>query len=150
MWVRGREYTLVAAINEATAEVKYFVTNTTTTPPARLLAVGFRRATIEHSFRIAKSEAGLAHYEGRQYVGLVRHLVMALVALGFVAEHTERLRGEKPAGDGGAGVPGVESLVPGGVATPPESSASTPCRRRDPLPPASERAGHAVPQETAA
>ena len=150
VWVANGWHRLVTAINEATGEVKYFVTNAVDEPLERVLRVAFRRATVEHAFRLGKQEAGLMHYEGRQYVGLVRHLVMALVALGFVAEHTERLRGEKPAGDGGAGVPGVESLVPGGVATPPESSASTPCRRRDPLPPASERAGHAVPQETAA
>src|SRR5204862_870008 len=31
-WVRGRAYSLVVAVNEATAEVKYFVTNATTEP----------------------------------------------------------------------------------------------------------------------
>ena len=61
---------MVAAIHEATAEVKYFVTNATEAPVARVLAVAFRRATVEHSFRVAKTEAGLTHYEGRQYVGL--------------------------------------------------------------------------------
>jgi hypothetical protein len=66
---------------------------------------------VKHAFRVAKQEAGLMHYEGRQYVGLVRHLVMALVVLGFAAEKTERLRGEKPGGDGGAGVPGVEPAL---------------------------------------
>ena len=65
-----------------------------------MLAVAFRRATVEHAFRLAKQEAGLMHYEGRDYTGLIRHLTLALVVLGFVAAHTERLRGEKPAGDG--------------------------------------------------
>ena len=150
VWVRGREYTLVAAINEATAEVKYFVTNTTTTPPARLLAVGFRRATIEHSFRIAKSEAGLAHYEGRQYVGLIRHLTLALVVLGFVSVHTDRLRGEKTAGDDGAGVPGAEREVRRPVPPPTRDAAAPAHGRGHSLPPASQRAGRQVPQETAA
>jgi hypothetical protein len=50
-------------------------------------------------------------YEGRHYTGLVRHLTLALVVLGFVATHTERLRGEKPGGDGGTGVPGTESAL---------------------------------------
>jgi SRSO17 transposase len=107
----GCEWTLVAAINESTAEVKYLVTNATAAPLSRVLAVAFRRATIEHSFRVAKSEAGLAHYEGRQWVGLVRHLILSLVVLGFVSEHTDRLRGEKPAGDDGASVPGVEHAM---------------------------------------
>lgn len=143
-------YTLVVAINEATAEVKYFVTNATTESLKRVLAVAFRRATIEHSFRVAKSEAGLTHYEGRQWVGLVRHLVLTLVVLGFVSIHTDRLRGEKPAGDAGAGVPGVERAVCGGVPAASGHTAGPPCGRGDPLPPATQRAGHAVAQETAA
>ena len=110
---RDRDYTLVAAVNEATAEVKYFVTNATAEPLARVLPVAFRRATIEHGFRVAKPEAGLTHYEGRQYVGLMRHLILALIVMGFVSIHTDRLRGEKPAGDDGAGVPGVERAVRG-------------------------------------
>jgi hypothetical protein len=45
--VRGRDYLLVAAINEATAEVKYFVTNAAQETVQRLLEVAFRRATVE-------------------------------------------------------------------------------------------------------
>ena len=148
--VGERSYTLAVAINESTAEVKYFVTNATTAPLARVLAVAFRRATIEHSFRVAKTEAGLTHYEGRQWLGLVRHLVLSLVVLGFVSIHTDRLRGEKPAGDDGAGGPGVERPVRGTV---PEASgdATAPAHGRGhPLPPASQRAGHPVAQEAAA
>ena len=62
-----------------------------------MLAVAFRRWAVEHAFRLGKQEAGLMHYEGRDYTGLLRHLTLALVVLGFVATHTERLRGEKPA-----------------------------------------------------
>jgi len=54
--VRGPGYTLVVAINEATAEVKYFVTNATAEPMGRVLPVAFRRATVAHSFRGAKAE----------------------------------------------------------------------------------------------
>lgn len=117
VWVADREHTLVAAVNEATGEVKYFVTNATTAPLARVLAVAFRRWTVEHAFRLGKQEAGLMDYEGRNYTGLVRHLTLALVVLGFVATHTERLRGEKPGGNGGTGVPGAEPAVPGRVPT---------------------------------
>ena len=62
-------------------------------------------------FRLGKQEAGLMDYEGRNYTGLMRHLTLALIVLGFVATHTERLRGEKPTGDGRAGVPGAEPAV---------------------------------------
>ena len=146
----GRSYTLVAAINEATAEVKYFVTNAMAEPLRRILAVAFRRATIEHAFRVAKSEAGLTHYEGRQYVGLVRHLILSLVVLGFVSVHTDRLRGEKPAGDDGAGVPGVERAVRCAIPPPPRGARDAAHRRGDPLPPTEERTGHEVAQEAAA
>jgi SRSO17 transposase len=100
---------LVVARNAATGEVKYLVTNA----PARvglgpLLKVAFARWNVEHCIRVAKAEIGLTHFEGRSYVGLMRHLVLCLAALGFVALHTERLRGEKPGGDAGAGVPGAE------------------------------------------
>ncbi|MGA7203003.1 MAG: IS701 family transposase [Specibacter sp.] len=148
--VKGHGYTLVVAVNEATAELKYFVTTATGESLQRVLQVAFRRATIEHSFRVAKAEAGLAHYEGRQYVGLVRHLVLALIVLGFVSVHTDRLRGEKPAGDAGAGVPGAERPLRGAVPPPSGDAGGQPRRRGDPLPPAPQRAGGPLPQETAA
>jgi SRSO17 transposase len=148
--VRGRAYRLVVAINEATAEVKYFVSNATAPPLRRVLAVAFRRATIEHCFRVAKTEAGLSHYEGRQYVGLVRHLLLALIVLGFVAEHTQRLRGEKPAGDDGAGVPGAERTLPEVVPPPPGPGRRQSRRRGDPLSSTSQRTGRSLPQEAAA
>jgi SRSO17 transposase len=145
-----RSYTLVVAINEATAEVKYFVTNATSESLRRILVVAFRRATIEHAFRVAKGEAGLMHYEGRQYVGLVRHLILSLVVLGFVSIQTDRLRGEKPGCDDGAGVPGVEREVCRVVPPPAWCARVATHRRGDPLPPAAERTGHEVTQEAAA
>ena len=149
VWVADREHTLVAAVNEATAEVKYFLTNATGASLTRVLAVAFRRATVEHAFRLGKQEAGLMHYEGRDYTGLYRHLTLALIVLGFVATHTERLRGEKPGRDGRAGVPGVEPAVCGG-APPAAGRARGPAHQRGhPVPPAAERASRQVPQETA-
>jgi SRSO17 transposase len=94
VWVADREHTLVAAVNESTGEVKYFLTNATTAALTRVLAVAFRRWTVEHGFRLGKQEAGLMDYEGRSYTGLVRHLTLARVVLGFVATHTQRLRGK--------------------------------------------------------
>jgi SRSO17 transposase len=148
--VRGHSYTLVVAINEATAEVKYFVTNATAEPLTRVLAVAFRRATIEHSFRVAKTEAGLTHYEGRQYVGLVRHLILGLIVMAFVSIHTDRLRGEKSAGDDGAGVPGAQRAMCDPVSPPPKDRRVLPCRRGDSIPPAPQRAGDQIAQEAAA
>jgi SRSO17 transposase len=107
-------YRLIVARNRETGEVKYFLTNA----PKRIglrrvLAAGFVRWTIEHLFRVAKTEFGLTHFEGRSYVSLLRHLALVVVALAFVALHTERLRGEKPGGDVGAGGAGAGMGVPG-------------------------------------
>ena len=150
IWVAGHEHVLVVAINEATAEVKYFLSNAPATPLARLLAVAFRRWGVEHAFRLGKQEAGLMHYEGRDYTGLLRHLTLALVVLGFVATHTERLRGEKSAGDGGAGMPGPEPALRGGLPPAAGGQRSATPQYHHPIPPAAKPAGHEVSQETAA
>src|SRR5829696_4606426 len=150
VWAGGREHSLVVAVNETTAEVKYFLTNATTEPVERVLAVAFRRFSVEHSFRLGKQEAGLMDYEGRDYTGLLRHLILALVVLGFVATHTERLRGEKPARDGGAGVPGPEPPVRERVPPRARRPRGEARQRGHPIPPAAQRPGRQVAQETAA
>jgi SRSO17 transposase len=150
VWVAEGWHQLVTAINEATGEVKYFATNAVGEPLERVLRVAFRRATIEHAFRLAKQEAGLMHYEGRHYVGLVRHLLLALVVLGFVAEQTQRLRGEKPGGDGGASVPGIKpALWPSAKPTPRRSKATTP-ERSDRILSTTQHRSRPIPQEAAA
>jgi SRSO17 transposase len=150
VWAAEGWHLLVTAINEATGEVKYFATNAIEEPLDRVLRVAFRRATIEHAFRLAKQEAGLMHYEGRQYVGLVRHLMMALVVLGFVAEQTQRLRGEKPGGDSRASVPRSQPALPSDArSSPPRPDAKAP-ERSHLLPSATKRTGDQVPHEAAA
>lgn len=131
--VGGHAVRAIAAICESTAEVKYFASNDLATPLVKLLRVAFRRWTIEHGFRLAKQEAGLMHFEGRSYRGLLRHLTLSLVVLGFVAEATERLRGEKSRGDRGAGVPGVEPPLRATTAAPHGSPECGADRLRDPL-----------------
>ena len=90
------------------------------------------------------------HYEGRDYTGLRRHLILALVVLGFVAEHTERLRGGKPGGDGRAGVPGAEPPVRGRVPPATRRARGAALQRGHPLPPAADCPGRQVTQEAAA
>jgi SRSO17 transposase len=108
-----RTYWLIVARSRETGEIKYFVSNA---PPktalTTLIQVAFTRAGIEHVFRLAKTEIGFGHFEGRSYLGLMRHMTLAQLVMLFVAEQTDRLRGEKPAGDDGADRPGAEYLVP--------------------------------------
>lgn len=100
-----RTYWLIWARNVRTGEEKYFVSNAPQrTSLRRLLRVAFTRWNVEHSFRLSKSAIGFRHFEGRNYVALMRHLTLCLVTLTFVAGEASRLRGEKSGGDSGAGV----------------------------------------------
>ncbi len=104
---------LILARNRETGETKYFLTNAPKRVGVRrVLAAGFARWHVEHLFRVAKAELGLTHFEGRSYVSLKRHLALCLVALAFVALHTQRLRGGKPGGDAGASLSGAGVGLP--------------------------------------
>ena len=148
--VGGRSLTRIAAIHEATGEVKYFVANANDTALSVVLQVAFRRWTVEHLFRVAKQEVGLTHFEGRHYVGLMRHTIMCLLVLGFVSIQTDRLRGEKPTPDDGASLSGIERALRGTDDSSPSGSATCACRRCGPLSPTAKRASDAIPQKTAA
>jgi SRSO17 transposase len=150
VWVAKDWHVLITAINEKTGEVKYFVSNAVEEPLERVMRVVFRRATIEHAFRLAKQEVGLMHYEGRHYTSLIRHLILALVVLGFVAEHTERLRGEKSRGDGRASVPGVEHPMCAGVPPPPRHTQTDAYQRDHTVSPKAKQTSEDFTQETAA
>ena len=77
-----------------------------------LMKVAFTRAVVEHVFRLAKTEVGFGHFEGRNYRGLMRHMTLCQLVLLFAAEQTDRLRGEKSAGDDRADGTGTEHAVP--------------------------------------
>lgn len=116
----ARTYWLIVARNAATGEVKYFVSNAPAdTPLEKLLRVAFRRWNVEHGFRVSKTEIGFGHFEGRSYVALMRHLILCLLVMGFVADQTDRLRGEKSGDHAGASMPRVEPAVRGVVGEPP-------------------------------
>src|SRR3954467_7839451 len=143
-----RTYWLIWAKNIATGEGKYFLSNA----PAgakleRLVRVAFRRWNVEHSLRVAKSEIGFTHYEGRSYTALMRHQTLCLLMLTFVAGHTQRLRGEKSGSDHGAGVQCLEP-VERGVAAAATGDEPPPAALGDAaLPPAAEPSGPGVTAE---
>jgi len=87
---------LVIAANAATGGVKYFAANDRRRAVRTVLRVAFRRAVVEHLFRVSEQEVGLTHFEGRNYRALVRHLTLALVVMGFVSTHTAGLRKKVP------------------------------------------------------
>jgi SRSO17 transposase len=134
-----RTYWLLWAKNVATGEEKYFLSNAP--PDAKLqtlMRVAFRRWNVEHTFRVGKSELGFTHYEGRNYTGLMRHQMLCLLMLTFVAGHTERLRGEKSGGDAGASVQCVEPAEPGVAGEPAGDDAPPAPAGHHRLPPAAQ------------
>src|SRR5260221_132455 len=101
----ARTYWLIWARNVRTGEEKYFVSNAPRrTSLRRLLQVAFTRWNVEHAIRLCKSELGFRHFEGRNYMALMRHLVLCLVTLTFVAGQARPLGGEKSGGGGRAGL----------------------------------------------
>ena len=136
-----RTYWLIVARNVDTDETKYFVSNA---PPRTalltLLKVAFCRWGVEHAFRLAKTEVGFGHFEGRSWRGLLRHMILCQAVMLFVAEQTTRLRGEKPAVDDGADGAGLERGLPALAGTPPQVVIRSGARRLGhPLSPSPQR-----------
>src|SRR6266852_4958286 len=98
--------------------------------------VSFTRWNVEHTFRVVKSEIGFGHFEGRSYVALMRHMILCLIVMGFVAEHTDRLRGEKSGDHDGASVPSPEPALPDLADESPKDNRSSPHGRGHRLSPA--------------
>jgi SRSO17 transposase len=144
-----RTYWLIWARNVATGEEKYFLSNASADAKLpTLVRVAFRRWNVEHAFRVGKSELGFTHYEGRNYLGLMRHQTLCLLMLTFVAGHTERLRGEKSGGDDGAGVQCVEPAEPGVAGEAAGDDAPPAQAGHHRLPPAAEPSRTRVPPAT--
>ncbi len=82
-------------------------------PLVELVRVRFTRHRIEEVFEAGKSEAGLAHYEVRSWVGWHHHMTLALLALWFLILERRRVGGENPGGDGVAGTGDLHATVAG-------------------------------------
>jgi len=99
-----RTYWLIAANNPKTSEAKYFVSNA----PAKeslqsLMEVAFSRWHVEKWFERAKQQCGFGAFEVRTYTSLIRHWLASRLAMYFLADQTQKLRGEKSTDNAGAG-----------------------------------------------
>ena len=87
---------LIVARNVLGAEVKYFLSDAPPdADPRLLLHVAFSRCHIERIYQDAKMQVGFDHFEVRHYLPLMRHLILSMVSLLFLARETQRLRGKK-------------------------------------------------------
>lgn len=95
----GEPLRLIVARNPLDGEVKYFLTNDLEATIETLLLVAFSRWKVERCFEDQKGEIGLDHYEGRTWIGLIRHLILSSVSYLFLAKVHQDRRGEKPGPD---------------------------------------------------
>jgi len=99
-----RTYWLIAAHNRKTDEIKYFISNAPVKEKlSALLEVAFARWHVEKWFERAKQECGLGAFEVRTYTSLIRHWLACRLAMFFLADQTNRLRGGKSEDNTGAG-----------------------------------------------
>jgi SRSO17 transposase len=106
-----RRYWLIVSRNPHTGEIKYFVSNASakTTLP-EMLQAAFARWHVEKWFQRAKQETGFGAFEVRTYTSLIRHWLCSRMAMYFLDDQTQRLRGEKSADHIGAGGPGGQHV----------------------------------------
>jgi len=91
-----RRYWLIVLRQPHTGEIKYVISNAGEGANVQeLIRVLLSRWHVEKWFERAKQEAGLGAFEVRTYPSLIRHWLCVQAAMGFLAEQTTRLRGEK-------------------------------------------------------
>ena len=99
-----REYWLIVARNPVTDEYKYFVSNAAASVSIiAMLRAAFARWHVEKWFERAKQEAGFGAFEVRTYKSLLRHWLCSRIVMYFLADQTQRLRGEKSEDHAGTG-----------------------------------------------
>lgn len=91
-------YLIVARNVLEREKVKYFVAHAPSdTSLGVLLKVAFSRRRVERCFEDEKTELGLDHFEGRSYVGLMRHQTITALTHLFLARMHQAWR--KKSGD---------------------------------------------------
>jgi hypothetical protein len=88
---------LVARNVLAPQQIKYFIAFAPReTPLEVLLLVAFSRCCVERCFEDQKTELGFDHFEGRTYVGLLRHQLLTAVTHLFLSRMTLLGREKNP------------------------------------------------------
>lgn len=102
---------LIVARNVLEPEtLKFFIIDAPhDTPLTELLHVAFSRWRVERCFEDQKTELGFDHFEGRSYIGLMRHQIITALTHLFLSQVNQEWRGEKspvdrvPGSHGGVG-----------------------------------------------
>jgi SRSO17 transposase len=90
-------------------QIKFFIAHAPReTPLTVLLCVAFTRWRVERCFEDQKTELGFDHFEGRSYVGLMRHQIITSLTHLFLSRVHQQWREKKSGADG---LPVANSLV---------------------------------------
>jgi hypothetical protein len=90
-------------------QIKYFIAHAPReTPLTVLLHVAFARWRVERCFEDQKTELGFDHFEGRSYVGLMRHQIVTAVTHLFLSRVHLKWREKK---SGANRLPGTHGCV---------------------------------------
>jgi SRSO17 transposase len=82
-------------------QVKFFIAHAPCeTPLTVLLAVAFTRWRVERCFEDQKTELGFDHFEGRSYIGLMRHQIITALTHLFLSRVHQQWREKKSGADG--------------------------------------------------
>ena len=127
---------LIVARNVLDSEVKYFLSDAPEdADPRLLLHLAFSRCHIEQLYRDAKMQVGFDHFEVRRYLPLMRHLIVSMVTLLFLARETRRLREKKSVVERAPGAHGRGGAARSGHVIPPADATAGESRRDDRIPP---------------
>jgi SRSO17 transposase len=72
------------SIDDPTDLAYYFCYSNRPTDLAELVHVAASRWTVEECFQTGKNEAGLDHYQVRDYTAWYKHMTLSMIALGFL------------------------------------------------------------------
>ncbi len=91
----GDEVWLVGE-RRSTGEQKYYVSNLPADATLKMLAAAIKARWIcEQAHQQLKEELGLDHFEGRSWIGLHRHALMAMIAYAFLQSRRLKAAGRK-------------------------------------------------------
>lgn len=93
---QGHRYILARrGIDDPSDLAYYFCYSNSETTLEELVLVAASRWTVEECFQTGKNEAGLDHYQVRNYTAWYRHMTLSMIALAFltIIKHAEEKRG---------------------------------------------------------
>jgi SRSO17 transposase len=92
----GEQEVWLVGERRTTGEQKYYLSNLPADATLKMLAAAIKARWIcEQAHQQLKEELGLDHFEGRSWIGLHRHCLMAMIAFAFLQSRRLKAAGRK-------------------------------------------------------